>query len=92
MEAARRPPREQPGSGKILIFVVAYEAERHIVSVFERIPEEIFSDPAVHILCIDDASKDRSAELLMQWVRRNDHEVRITVLRNPVNQGYGGIQ
>ncbi|MCG6948941.1 MAG: bifunctional glycosyltransferase/class I SAM-dependent methyltransferase [Acidobacteria bacterium] len=92
MEAARRPPREQPGSGKILIFVVAYEAERHIVSVFERIPEEIFSDPAVHILCIDDASKDRSAELLMQWVRRNDHEDRITVLRNPVNQGYGGNQ
>jgi glycosyltransferase involved in cell wall biosynthesis/2-polyprenyl-3-methyl-5-hydroxy-6-metoxy-1,4-benzoquinol methylase len=92
MEAALGPPQAQPGSGKILVFVVAFEAERHLVSVFERIPEEIFEDPAVHVLCIDDASRDRGAEILTDWVRVQDLKDRITVLRNPVNQGYGGNQ
>ena len=92
MEASLRPPREVPGSGKILVFVVAYEAERHLVSVFERIPDEIFTDPAVHVLCIDDASDDRCSERLVGWVREQDLENRVTVLRNPVNQGYGGNQ
>jgi glycosyltransferase involved in cell wall biosynthesis/2-polyprenyl-3-methyl-5-hydroxy-6-metoxy-1,4-benzoquinol methylase len=92
MEAALGPPRGEPGSGRILVFVVAYEAERHLVSVFERIPEEIFADPAVDVLCIDDASRDRGGEVLMEWIRGRGLEDRVTVLRNPVNQGYGGNQ
>lgn len=92
MEALHGPPQGEPGSGKVLIFVVAYEAERHIASVFDRIPKEIFADSAVHVLCIDDASLDRGAEVLMDWVRQHALEHRITVLRNPVNQGYGGNQ
>ena len=92
MEALHGPPQGEPGSGKVLIFVVAYEAERHIESVFDRIPKEIFADPAVHVLCIDDASHDRGAEVLMDWVHQHALEHRITVLRNPVNQGYGGNQ
>jgi len=92
MEAPQGPPQGEPDSGRILVFVVAYEAERHLVSVFERIPPEVFADPAVHVLCIDDASHDRGAEILMVWVRQNDLEHRITVLHNLVNQGYGGNQ
>jgi glycosyltransferase involved in cell wall biosynthesis len=92
MEAALGPPQAEPGSGNILVFVVAFEAERHLVSVFERIPKEIFSDPAVHVLCIDDASQDRGGEVLMGWARERGLEDRITILRNPVNQGYGGNQ
>jgi len=92
MEAPLGPPQGEPGLGRILVFVVAFEAERHIESVFERIPGEIFVDPAVHVLCIDDASHDRGAEVLMEWVRQHALEDRITVLRNPVNQGYGGNQ
>ena len=92
MESPRRPPQGETGSGRILVFVVAYEAERHLVSVFERIPKEIFADPAVHVLCIDDASNDRSAELLIEWVHQQGLEDRVTVLRIPVNQGYGGNQ
>jgi glycosyltransferase involved in cell wall biosynthesis/SAM-dependent methyltransferase len=92
MERPPSPPQGELGSGKILVFVVAYEAERHLVSVFDRIPEEIFADPAVHVLCIDDASHDRGAEVLMDWVRQHSLEHRITILRNPVNQGYGGNQ
>ena len=92
MERPHGPPQGESGSGKILVFVVAYEAERHLASVFDRIPGEIFTDPAVHILCIDDASQDRGAEVLMDWVRQHSLEPRITILRNPVNQGYGGNQ
>jgi len=92
MEAPLGPPQGEPGSDRILVFVVAFEAERHIESVFDRIPGEIFADPAVHVLCIDDASQDSGAEVLMEWVRQHALEDRITVLRNPVNQGYGGNQ
>lgn len=79
------------GRGRVLIFVVAYRAERHVVATFQRIPRELFNDEAVHILCIDDASSDETSSVLSDWVRANDIH-NVTVLRNPVNQGYGGNQ
>ncbi len=76
---------------KILVFIVAYHAERHIASVIERIPKELLNRDDLHVLCIDDASSDRSAETALDWAHA--HGTRnITVLRNPVNQGYGGNQ
>ena len=78
-------------AGRVLVFVVAYHAEKHIVSVFERVPKPLFNAPDVAFLVIDDASGDGSADILARWVEA--HAIRnITVLRNPVNQGYGGNQ
>ncbi len=77
--------------GRILVFVVAYRAERHLVSVFERVPPELFDDPRVHFLVIDDASGDAGPDLLQSWVEARGLR-NVTVTRNPVNQGYGGNQ
>jgi len=77
--------------GKILIFIVAYGAERLIESTLSRIPRHLFESDNVHFLCIDDASSDRTAGVASQWVRERGYS-NVTVLRNPVNQGYGGNQ
>ncbi len=78
-------------NGRILIFIVAYHAEKHIVSTLERIPKHLFDSDRIHVLCIDDGSSDKTAEIASQWVQQHAYD-NITVLRNPVNQGYGGNQ
>lgn len=83
-----RPSGSEPA---ILIFIVAYRAEKHIESVFDRIPKEVLRDPRVRILCIDDASSDATSERASDWAVRNNAD-NIVVLKNPVNQGYGGNQ
>ncbi|MCP5059380.1 MAG: glycosyltransferase [bacterium] len=85
-----RPGRRET-DGRILVFVVAYRAERHLVSVFERIPAHLFDDPRIHFLVIDDASNDAGPDLLQAWIDERGIET-VTVTRNPVNQGYGGNQ
>ncbi|MBW2397144.1 MAG: glycosyltransferase, partial [Deltaproteobacteria bacterium] len=85
-----RPGRRQ-SDGRILVFVVAYRAERHLVSVFKRVPAHLFDDPRIHFLVIDDASNDAGPDLLQAWIDDRGIE-NVTVTRNPVNQGYGGNQ
>ena len=74
---------------RILIFVVAYEAESTLAKVLERIPASIF-DFDTEVLVIDDSSRDRTFETGLRLSRATHH--KITVLFNPVNQGYGGNQ
>ncbi|MEA3209177.1 MAG: hypothetical protein QOE70_2234 [Chthoniobacter sp.] len=75
---------------RILIFVVAYNAEKTIESVLDRIPEELRT-ASVEVLVIDDSSKDATFQT---GLKREDQasDFKITILRNPVNQGYGGNQ
>ena len=75
---------------RILIFIVAYNAERTIESVLDRIPGELRRNN-VEVLIIDDSSKD---ETFKTGLRREDQsgDFRVTILRTPVNQGYGGNQ
>src|SRR5258708_24323378 len=75
---------------KVLIFIVAYNAETTIANVLRRIPAEIFAYN-YEILIIDDQSADRTFEISMECRRSNPH-LNITVLYNPDNQGYGGNQ
>lgn len=78
-------------SERYLILIVAYEAERHLAGVLNRIPAEFINTANVHILVIDDASSDQSPEAGQRWA--NEHDCKnITILRNPINQGYGGNQ
>lgn len=75
---------------RILVFVVAYNAEKTIGSVLRRIPEELRTGN-VEVLVIDDSSKDRTfAEGLAH--ERTIEGLKITILRTPLNQGYGGNQ
>ena len=75
---------------RILIFIVAYNAERTIESVLDRIPASL-RQANVEVLIIDDSSKDAT---FSTGLRREDRlgAFRVTILRTPVNQGYGGNQ
>lgn len=76
---------------RVLVLIVAYDAERHLEGLLARLPPECVDGDRYHILCIDDASSDASARQAAGWLRA--HGVRnAAVLRNPVNQGYGGNQ
>jgi glycosyltransferase involved in cell wall biosynthesis len=76
---------------KILVFVVAYQAEEFITNVLDRIAANISDRHLYEILVIDDASKDRTFESAQQYAGSHP-ELRITNLYNPINQGYGGNQ
>ena len=85
--------RESPGDspGRVLIFVVSYEASRHITATLDRIPADLLTRDDVDLLVIDDASQDHTATHAHEWAEKRGFD-RLTVLRNPVNQGYGGNQ
>lgn len=90
----RLTPRD-PGcvdlAGKrLLIFIVAYNAESTIEKVLTRIPKSLHSDQ-VEVLIIDDSSKDDTFINGLRYQQRQS-AFRITVLRTPENQGYGGNQ
>jgi glycosyltransferase involved in cell wall biosynthesis len=75
---------------KILIFIVAYNAEKTLKSVISRIPENL-REFDTEILVIDDCSKDQTFQEGLR-VESGDSKFRIMVLRNPENLGYGGNQ
>lgn len=76
---------------RLLIFIVAYNAETTIDRVLSRIPPEIFSDYDYEILIVDDRSSDQTFEKAEAY-RREHGALNLTVLFNPENQGYGGNQ
>ena len=88
MQPAPRPKSDKP---RLLIFVIAYYAESTLRAVLERIPRSIFEDYDCEVLVVDDASEDRTAEIGREYQKEHP-EIRITVLRNVYNQGYGGNQ
>jgi len=76
---------------RVLVYVVAYEAEKHLEELFERIPAELFNRQDIHFLVSDDASTDNGVFVLKEWLI--EHDVRnVTILQNNTNQGYGGNQ
>jgi glycosyltransferase involved in cell wall biosynthesis len=76
---------------RLLVFVVAYQAESTLAAVLERIPVAVFDEFDCEILVVDDASRDRTFEIGRQY-RAQHAEIPMTVLRNEYNQGYGGNQ
>ncbi len=76
---------------RLLIFVVAYYAESTLRWVLARVPVNLFEDFDCELLVVDDASLDATFAVGSEYQRANLH-VRMTVLRNENNQGYGGNQ
>jgi glycosyltransferase involved in cell wall biosynthesis len=75
---------------RALIFIVAFNAARTIEKVLSRIPACLHSN-AVEVLIIDDFSADNTfVEALRVQTTRT--ALKVTVLRTPENQGYGGNQ
>lgn len=76
---------------RLLVFVVAYYAESTLTGVLQRIPRQVFEEYDCEVLVVDDGSQDRTYEIGEEY-RRQHPEIRLTVLRNELNQGYGGNQ
>ncbi len=76
---------------KVLIFIVAYNAEKTIASVIERIPFQLSEKYDASLLIIDDCSRDRTQEVACTHLDKG-FWCSSTVLRNSKNQGYGGNQ
>ncbi len=79
------------GDKRILIFVVAYNAESTLESVLGRIPESLRNEN-VEVLVIDDFSQDETFSKGVAFENTTPSHFRITMLRTPENQGYGGNQ
>lgn len=76
---------------RVLIFIVAYNAEKTISEVLSRIPKSL-QDYDTEVLIIDDSSQDRTFEEAHQHLAGGDFPFRCTILFNAENQGYGGNQ
>jgi len=81
----------QESPKRILIFIVAYNAERTIENVISRIPSSL-SDYDAEILIIDDSSQDQTFGKAHDFQKNGYSLFSKTVLYNPVKQGYGGNQ
>ena len=77
---------------RVLIFIVAYNAETTIAKVLSRIPESLLDRYEVDILIIDDSSRDSTFAKSHAVRHSGSLRFHLTVLTNPVNQGYGGNQ
>jgi glycosyltransferase involved in cell wall biosynthesis len=77
---------------RVLVFVVAFNAERTITRVLERIPPNLLDRYDLEILVIDDSSQDRTFERGEAVRRTGALPFPIHVFFNPENQGYGGNQ
>lgn len=76
---------------RVLIFIVAYNAVGTIRQVLDRIPESLAENYDPEVLLIDDGSVDDTAKIAREHVL-DGYWCPIEVLRNPINQGYGGNQ
>ncbi len=84
------PDRIDLGGKRLLIFIVAYNAETTIEKVLSRIPASLHTRD-IEVLIIDDSSKDDTFTNGLRFQQRTS-AFKITVLRTPENQGYGGNQ
>lgn len=75
---------------KVGLFIVAFNADRFIDSVLDRIPEQLRHRFA-EIYVIDDSSADDTYETAAASGRRLGY-TNLEVLRTPFNRGYGGNQ
>jgi glycosyltransferase involved in cell wall biosynthesis len=77
---------------RVLVFIVAYNAEKTIRSVVLRIPVELKETYDIDILIIDDSSADATFERGREVQHDPALPFPLVVLYNPRNQGYGGNQ
>jgi len=77
---------------RLLILIVAYNAEKNIGAVLGRVPRQLAEEYDVEVLVLDDSSEDRTFEKSRGVQREKTIPFALHVLFNPVNQGYGGNQ
>ena len=75
---------------KLLIYTVAYNAEKLIESTIERIPKDLNQNYDVEILISDDSSIDRTFEISNNIKSKSIY--KLNVIKTSQNLGYGGNQ
>ena len=75
---------------KILIFIPAYNVEKKIYTVIERIPKSIFENNHIEILVINDFSSDKTK--IEAEKAKNNFNYNINIHTTEKNLGYGGVQ
>jgi glycosyltransferase involved in cell wall biosynthesis len=82
-------PHSRP---RVLVLIVAYNAEKTISEVVRRIPKDLAATNDLEVLIIDDASRDATFDKSYSASRAGYLPFPVHALFNPVNQGYGGNQ
>ena len=78
---------------KLLILIVAYNHEKFIKNVLNRIDDNLSKKYNVKILINDDSSTDKTLEIVKEFINSDNKNIfKYKVLSNPENQGYGGNQ
>jgi glycosyltransferase involved in cell wall biosynthesis len=76
---------------KIIICIVAYNAETTIRKVLDRIPRAV-REKVAEVVVFDDESKDKTFQTATEYRLENPDFKNFFVFRNPQNLGYGGNQ
>ena len=75
---------------KILIFLPAYNVEKEIFFVIQKIPKEIFNKNSIKILIVNDFSSDNTAKEIEKVLEKFKYSFE--VYNSKSNLGYGGVQ
>ena len=81
-------PRRNPGARftKVIVVLPAYNEEKGIGSLLERISEALNDEQlAFEVLVVDDGSQDRTLQIVEEYSK----ELPVKVSRHAVNQGLG---
>ena len=74
---------------RVLIFMLAYNAAKTICDTINRLPNSNYKYE-LEALIIDDASDDNTFNIATEFKKKNNLNLKTTILRNPINQGFGG--
>jgi glycosyltransferase involved in cell wall biosynthesis len=77
---------------RLLILIVAYNAEQNIEDVLVRVPRELSNLCDTEVLVLDDSSADATFDVSTRIQQSGHVPFPVHVLFNPVNQRYGGNQ
>lgn len=75
---------------KLMILIVAYNAESTIRKLLERMPKEVWNR-ASEIVIADDASSDFTSVVANEYKLTNKKK-NLTIIKHEKNKGYGGNQ
>ena len=77
---------------KILIFIPAYNVEKKITKVLNKIPKIVFNKYNIKILVIEDNSSDKTLSVIKKVIKKKGDKIKIYLIANKKNKGYGGVQ